>query len=69
MIEGNLIKMNSRTSLSKQRELMDNRHEMRTEGACNCNLKDAKIEEVTVISFPLVLIGAFYMFYLYSKKC
>ena len=51
--------MSFRTCLSQQRELVDNRHEITTEGAGNYNLKDSKIDEVTVISLPLVLIGAF----------
>ena len=37
---------------------MDNRHEMRTEGSGDYSLKDSKIDEVTVISLPLVLTGA-----------
>ena len=37
---------------------MNNRHEMRTEGSGNYNLKDSKIDEVTVISLPLVLTSA-----------
>ena len=44
--------------MSQQRELVNNRHEMRTEGSGNYNLKDSKIDEVTVISLPLVLTGA-----------
>ena len=38
---------------------MDNRHETRTERSGSFNLKDSKIDEVTIISLPLVLIGAF----------
>ena len=44
--------------MSQQRELVNNRHEMRTEGSGNYNLKDSKIDEVTVISLPLVLTSA-----------
>ena len=40
------------------RELVDNRHETKTERSGSYNLKDSKID-VTIISLPLVLIGAF----------
>ena len=51
--------MNFRTSLSQWRELVDNRHETRAERSDSYNLKVSKIDEVTIISLPLVLIGAF----------
>ena len=38
---------------------MNNRYDIRTEGSGDYNLKYSKLDEVTVISLPLVLIGAF----------